>query len=82
MHGKLTQNGIEMAMALCHMYFLKESQDMAEYRKRKGLQYDTWHWCRNCANDPKSDYVTRSTRPDGDLCNQCKSKEANGDCTS
>lgn len=54
---------------------------MAEYRKRKGLQYDTWHWCRNCASDPKSDYVTRSTRPDGDLCNQCKSKEANGDCT-
>ena len=33
---------------------------MAEYRKKKGK--DTWHWCRNCEKDPKSDYDSQSTR--------------------
>jgi hypothetical protein len=51
---------------------------MAEYRRTKGT--DTWHWCRNCSNDPKANYDKRDTRPDYDLCNQCKSKEGAGSC--
>jgi len=55
---------------------------MAEYRKRK-TGTDTWHFCRNCSNDPKSNYDTRNARPtDGELCNECKSKEKAGNCTS
>jgi len=52
---------------------------MAEYRRRK-TGSDTWHWCRNCHLDPKSDYDTRDKRPDYDLCNHCKAKEKNNDC--
>ena len=54
---------------------------MAEYRKRK-TGTDTWHWCRNCSNDPKSDYTSQTTRPTYDLCNQCKSKEDKKECTT
>jgi hypothetical protein len=52
------------------------------WRQRKGVQHDTWHWCRNCSNDPKSDYDTSYTKPtSGELCDECKSKEARGDCS-
>lgn len=54
---------------------------MTEYRKRKGK--DTWHWCHNCSNWPTSDYDSKnsSERPStGELCNECKAKEANKDC--
>lgn len=54
---------------------------MKTYRKRRG--YDTWHWCRNCSNDPKSDYVEEnsSARPkSGELCNECLGKERNENC--
>lgn len=51
---------------------------MAQYRRKRGS--DTWHWCRNCSNDPKSDYDTRDTRPGYDLCNECRGKESNGTC--
>lgn len=51
---------------------------MAQYRRRRGS--DTWHWCRNCSNDPKSDFDTRTERPQGDLCNECKSKEREKTC--
>ena len=50
------------------------------YRRKNGS--DTWHWCRNCGNWPTSDYDERATKPtSGDLCNQCRSKDANGTCT-
>lgn len=50
------------------------------YRRRNGS--DTWHWCRNCNNWPTSDFVSRDTKPtSGDLCNECRAKEANGTCT-
>ncbi len=49
------------------------------YRKRSWG--DTWHWCSNCSNWPTSDYDERSTKPtSGELCNECKAKEATGDC--
>ena len=54
---------------------------MTEYRKKKGVEYDTWHFCTNCDNWPTKDYDTKTTRPsDGELCNQCKSKEKDKTC--
>lgn len=50
-----------------------------KYRKRNGT--DTWHWCTNCSNYPKSDYTESDTRPSYDLCNECKGKEAAGSCS-
>ena len=53
---------------------------MAVYRKKKGS--DTWHWCKNCAEWPTSNYDKQATKPtSGELCNQCKGKEAAGTCT-
>lgn len=48
----------------------------------QGYNTDTWHWCRNCSQYPTSIARRRETRPSGDLCNQCKSKEREGDCRS
>ncbi len=54
-----------------------------EYRKRKGVAYDSWHFCRNCSKDPKVNYDVRYTAPtDGELCDECKSKRARNDCQS
>lgn len=55
---------------------------MAQYRRRKDR--DTWHFCSNCSNYPKSDYVTSPSKPSGgttEFCNECKSKREKGDCT-
>jgi hypothetical protein len=41
---------------------------------------DTWHWCQNCSNYPSRPAKSRTTRPRGDLCNQCKAKQAAGNC--
>ena len=47
----------------------------------QGQRTDTWHWCRNCSNYPATVVKRRKTRPtSGDLCNQCKGKERNGNC--
>lgn len=50
------------------------------YRKRKGGG-DTWHFCSNCQHWPRSNYDEQSTRPSGELCNECKSKRERGECT-
>lgn len=52
------------------------------YRKRKGIQYDTWHWCTNCPNWPtKSESVERDNKPtSGELCNECQRLDAAGEC--
>lgn len=50
------------------------------YRKRKG-SYDAWHFCSNCSNWPTSNYEERHTKPTtGELCNECKAKDARKDC--
>jgi len=50
------------------------------YRRRNGS--DTWHWCSNCNHWPRHDYDERQTKPSsGDLCNQCKAKDKDGNCT-
>jgi len=53
---------------------------MIKYVRRKGS--DTWHWCRNCSRYPVGpDVETRYSKPtDGELCNECKSKEKEGRC--
>ena len=52
---------------------------MATYRRKKGS--DTWHWCRNCSNWPTSDYVEQQAKPSGEQCNECRGKDAAGNCT-
>ncbi len=50
------------------------------YRKVKGK--DTWHWCTNCSNYPKANFEEQPNKPaSGELCNECKAKEASGTCT-
>jgi len=51
---------------------------MVEYVK--GNATDTWHWCKNCSQYPKTIYTRQTTRPSYDLCNQCKSKEKEKNC--
>lgn len=41
---------------------------------------DTWHWCMNCSKFPTSIIRTRTTRPAGNLCEECKANEKNGNC--
>ncbi len=53
---------------------------MATYVKGPGK--DTWHWCKNCSNYPQSIGHTSPTKPtSGELCNECRAKEAAGTCT-
>lgn len=53
---------------------------MKSYVKKKGS--DTWHWCKNCSNYPKGLNVDKSLlRPsNGELCDQCKSKDRDRTC--
>lgn len=52
------------------------------YRKRKGVEHDTWHFCSNCSNWPTADYVSRDTEPsDGEKCDECRAKRKSGDCS-
>jgi len=49
------------------------------YRKRKGG--DTWHFCANCSNYPKSGYDSRDSKPtNGEFCNECMAKKKSGNC--
>lgn len=50
------------------------------YRKKKSS--DTWHFCKNCTNWPTSDYEEIHYKPtNGELCNQCKSKQQTSQCS-
>lgn len=52
---------------------------VTEYRKKKGS--DTWHWCKNCSQWPTKDYDVSYTKPTtGELDNECKAKEKDGNC--
>lgn len=57
------------------MLIYEKEKIMSTYVKRKSS--DTWHWVRSCSNYPSSGEIdkTTTTRPRGDLCNQCKAKE-------
>lgn len=41
-----------------------------------------YHWCKNCSNYPGNPQGATSVRPVGKLCDQCKEKERNGNCSS
>jgi predicted SprT family Zn-dependent metalloprotease len=41
-----------------------------------------YHWCRNCSDYPSSPQGHRTDRPEGYLCDQCKAKEKDGNCTA
>ena len=53
---------------------------MATYVQGHGS--DNWHWCTNCSQYPSSVAKQTQVRPESDLCNQCKSKERDGECNS
>jgi hypothetical protein len=46
----------------------------------RGSESDKWHWCKNCTQYPMYIYQKTSVEPLSDLCKQCKTKEANGNC--
>ncbi|MDP9069223.1 MAG: hypothetical protein M3N53_12875 [Actinomycetota bacterium] len=54
---------------------------MARPNYRRRNDKDSWHFCTNCTNWPTIDYETSNTKPtSGEFCNQCLSKERNGEC--
>lgn len=50
-----------------------------KYRKAKGR--DAYHWCTNCSRWPTTDYEEFNSKPSGEQCNECKAKDAAGECT-
>ena len=53
------------------------------YRTRRDDDSYIWHWCSNCSQWPTTNYheFDSGDRPTyGELCNECRSKEQNGDC--
>ena len=60
----------------------KEVSKMITYRRKNGAY--AWHWCTNCSDWPTSDYeevtLPEGERPNGDLHNECRSKEREGTC--
>ena len=50
-----------------------------EWRKHKDT--DTWHFCTNCTDWPTSNYDVSYSKPTtGELDNECRAKQANGNC--
>ena len=50
------------------------------YRRRQGR--DTWHFCSNCYNWPTSGYYEQAHKPtSGELCDECKGKQRNNNCS-
>jgi hypothetical protein len=54
---------------------------MATYVHAPGVN-NIWHWCTNCSNYPSNPTGHTSSRPTGQLCDQCKDKEKDGTCQS
>ena len=52
---------------------------MATYVRGSGS--DNWHWGTNCSQWPNNIVERRKERPQSDLCNQCKSKERDKECS-
>jgi hypothetical protein len=52
---------------------------MTVFRRKRSR--DTWHFCTNCEDWPKDDYVEKNQKPnDGEFCNQCRAKERQDTC--
>jgi hypothetical protein len=53
---------------------------VASYWRRKN-DSDTWHFCTNCSNWPRSNYETAYSKPSsGEFCNECQAKRDNNNC--
>ena len=51
------------------------------YRKRRGTQYYAWHFCTNCSEWPRHDFLNSLDPPrDEDLCHECEEKRRAGEC--
>lgn len=54
---------------------------MVKYCRKIGS--DTWHWCKNCNKYPSECHETSYRKPtSGELCNECKSKKENNNCSN
>jgi hypothetical protein len=61
--------------------FQRRSTLASEYRKRKGVAYDSWHFCTNCSKWPTSNYDSRTDKPTtGEFCDECLGKKRNDNC--
>jgi hypothetical protein len=50
-----------------------------EWRRLKSS--DTWHFCANCSNWPRSGYKRTRTKPrSGELCDECRAKAEKNEC--
>ena len=58
-----------------------ERSPMATYVRAPDVP-NIYHWCRNCSDYPSNPQGATSERPVGQLCDQCRAKEANGNCNS
>lgn len=69
-------------LRIAFQYHIESYRQVATlFRKRKG--HHTWHFCVNCSTWPTSDYETSLDRPkNGELCNECKTRLAKGNCNS
>lgn len=49
------------------------------YRRREDSE--TWHFCRNCSNDPDAGFTTSEDEPEsGQICRECRAKTERGEC--
>jgi hypothetical protein len=46
----------------------------------RGSQYDYWHYCKNCTQYPIYIYQSTPMRPPSNICEQCETKDHNGNC--
>jgi hypothetical protein len=54
---------------------------LATYVHAPGVP-NIWHWCKNCSDYPSNAAGHTSVRPTGQLCDQCRAKERDGNCWS
>jgi hypothetical protein len=49
------------------------------YRRKQDCE--VWHFCSNCSQWPKDQYVEQPSAPGtGQLCNECEVKRRQGNC--
>lgn len=54
---------------------------MATYVHSPGVT-NIYHWCTNCSKYPSISAGAKTTRPEGQLCDECREKEERGACQS
>ncbi|HEX7680519.1 MAG TPA: DUF2442 domain-containing protein [Thermoanaerobaculia bacterium] len=59
---------------------LADQVPLSEVEYRRSEHGSTWHWCTTCSTYPSRDYFTRSSPPNGELCNECLRKSENRRC--